>query len=727
MGWFNDQIKMRKSCDEEILSTSLQNMMSSVVDQSYSHIVVREGNALRDALKQLLHYHHIKYKEIPSSCRDFTDQLDYLLSSSGVMYRQVKLSKGWHKDGMFAMLASMQETGDPITLLPSKQGNYYTYVDPATGHTQKVNKEIEKQIAEDAYVFYKPFPMRPLTRHDFFQFLMDSFSRWDTVSFIMIGLLLTFLGMVIPSLTALLAGEVLKYESKILLIAAIQLMLFVTLSRFLFRAVQALLLNRIKIKMNISLQSAAMMRILSMPMDFFRKYSTGEMTQHISYINTLGDTLVDGIFSLCIMTILSLLYFFQIAYYADSLVLPSIVILAVIFFICILSARIQTFISREQFKIAGKEKGMVYGLITGIEKIRLTNAEQRAFAKWGNLYSKEASLTYNPPTILKLQSALCNTTLLLGSVLIYYTAVNHQVSVPQYMAFNASFAYLTTAFLSMSHMTLRLANVKPTLEVLEPFMQMAPEIMEEKEYIHNFKGSVQLSHISFKYGVDHPMILEDLSLSIPSRQYVAIVGKTGCGKSTLLKLLLGFERPSRGSIYYDQKDLRRINIRSLRKNIGIVLQDSQLFAGTIYENIAIATPGLTLEDAWQAAAIAGIAQDIAAMPMGMNTMVQEGSGGISGGQKQRILIARAVASKPKLLILDEATSALDNLVQKQISDALDQMKCTRIVIAHRLSTIKNCDRILVLDDGKIVEDGSYEELLNKKGFFADLVSRQQLP
>ena len=239
-------------------------------------------------------------------------------------------------------------------------------------------------------------------------------------------------------------------------------------------------------------------------------------------------------------------------------------------------------------------------------------------------------------------------------------------------------------------------------------------------------GGIELDHISFRYSDDMPFILRDLSLKIRPGEYVAIVGKTGCGKSTLMRLLLGFEKPQKGAVYFDGKDLERLDKASLRKKIGTVTQDAGLFQGDIYSNIVITDPSLTVEQAWEAAETAGIADDIRAMPMGMYTIIAEGQGGISGGQRQRIMIARAVAPKPKLLMFDEATSALDNRTQRQVSEALDGMGCTRIVIAHRLSTIRHCDRILVLDGGRIVEDGTYDELIEKGGLFAELVERQRL-
>ena len=272
---------------------------------------------------------------------------------------------------------------------------------------------------------------------------------------------------------------------------------------------------------------------------------------------------------------------------------------------------------------------------------------------------------------------------------------------------------------------LAVATIKPSLEIIMPLLEAEPEQKEDKETVTSLTGSIEISHLSFRYGPDEPDILKDLNLTIPARQYVAIVGKTGCGKSTLMRLLLGFEKPTKGTVFYDRKDTRHLDMRSVRRLIGTVMQDGTLFGGSIYENITISAPTLTVDEAWEAAKIAGIDEDIQAMPMGMSTVLQEGGGGISGGQRQRIMIARAVAPKPKILLLDEATSALDNITQKQVAEALDRMRCTKIVIAHRLSTIRHCDRILVLDGGKIIEDGTYEQLMARNGFFAELVARQQ--
>ena len=367
-----------------------------------------------------------------------------------------------------------------------------------------------------------------------------------------------------------------------------------------------------------------------------------------------------------------------------------------------------------------------YALITGIQKIKLAGAEKRAFARWGNLYAENARLAYSPPMFIRLNSVISLAISLAGTIIMYVMAVKSGISVADYYAFDTAYGMVSGAFASLAGIALTVAQIKPILNMVKPFFDAVPEVSDGKQVITRLSGGIELSNVSFRYSENMPLVVDDMSLKIRPGQYVAIVGKTGCGKSTLMRLLLGFEHPQKGAIYYDGRDLERIDLRSLRRRIGAVMQNGKLFQGDIYSNIVISAPWLSQEEAWEAAELAGIADDIRAMPMGMNTIISEGSGGISGGQRQRLMIARAIAPKPRILMFDEATSALDNITQKKISEALASLKCTRIVIAHRLSTIKQCDRIIVLDNGKIIEDGKYDELIEKNGFFAELVARQRL-
>jgi ABC-type bacteriocin/lantibiotic exporter with double-glycine peptidase domain len=294
------------------------------------------------------------------------------------------------------------------------------------------------------------------------------------------------------------------------------------------------------------------------------------------------------------------------------------------------------------------------------------------------------------------------------------------------MAFNTAFGQASAAIMLFGTMAQQAAQIRPLLELIGPIMGTPPEVDDRHPSVTKLTGGIVVSNVSFRYGDKGPYVLDNLSFTIRPGEYVAIVGRSGCGKSTIVRLLLGFEMPERGGIYYGPHDVSKIDLRSLRQHIGTVTQDGRIVVGDIFSNITIAAPGSTLDDAWEAARLAGVADDIEKMPMGMQTILTEGSGGISGGQRQRIMIARAICGKRRILMFDEATSALDNKTQRHVYESLAKLKCTRIVVAHRLSTVKDCDRILVLDGGRIAEEGTYEQLIEKNGLFAKLVERQRL-
>jgi ABC-type bacteriocin/lantibiotic exporter with double-glycine peptidase domain len=374
-----------------------------------------------------------------------------------------------------------------------------------------------------------------------------------------------------------------------------------------------------------------------------------------------------------------------------------------------------------------KVNGLVFQLLNGIQKIKTTGAEKRAFSVWAKTYHAVAE------SLIKLSP--CAFLMLAGLALLYYIAGKNQITLAQFMAFSASYCLLSSALNSFDALTPAIANIKAIFHLISPLMLAAPEVADDKKMMNrpfHSEGKVEsasgtgieLNNVTFRYNENTPPIIDNLSLKIKRGDYIALVGKSGCGKSTLLRLLLGFEKPLRGSIYYDGADLESMDKRAVRRNIGTVLQNGKLLSGSIFENIALAAGNITIEDAWNAAELAGIAADIREMPMAMFTMVGDGLGGISGGQAQRILIARAIAAKPNILIFDEATSALDNTNQKKIGASLGALNITRIVIAHRLSTIRLCNRIIVLDAGKIAEEGSYDELIENKGLFAALMLHQ---
>ena len=311
--------------------------------------------------------------------------------------------------------------------------------------------------------------------------------------------------------------------------------------------------------------------------------------------------------------------------------------------------------------------------------------------------------------------------------MIFFTIIFNNglnASVGNIMGFFTSFGIFSAALYKLPDCYLYYLQAKPWFERLTPILKEEPERNNSTKAIEDVSGNIDVRHLSFAYSEDAHIVLDDISFSVKAGEYLAIVGPSGCGKSTLLNLLLGFNRQDKGKIYYDNRDLDDIDKKSLRKNFGVVLQDGDLIAGSILDNILISNPDATLQDVDDVLKKVDLFDEVQQMPMGVNTLLSEGSGLISGGQKQRILIARAIVAKPKILFFDEATSALDNITQAHIVESLNKIGGTRIVIAHRLSTIINCDRIIVLNEGKIAEMGTYKELMNNKNIFYDLVQRQ---
>ena len=725
MGWFNEQIRQRMESDQNVLEDSFFRMASVVMDKWNADRLEDELTISKEAIGDILKYYHHKAEEIPENMTDLNDQLEYVLRPTGLMTREVYLDENWQNDAFGPMLAFMKDAGTAVALLPGALFGYY-YKDPATGKKIRVNKKNARLFAREALCFYRPMPMKKLNILDLLLYMKSCITFGDLVMIALATLAVTVVGFVEPQATSLLTGEVLKTRNLSLMAGMGIFLLSSAFAKQLMDLVRELLMERINTKTSQAVQASVMMRILSLPVSFFRQFSSGELSSRASSVNSVCTMMLSNILNVGLSSLMSLLYITQIFLYAPALVVPSVLVVVATVVLSVASSLVQMRISRKKMKLSAEETGMSYAVLNGVQKIRLSGSEKRAFARWGRLYARGAQLDYNPPMFLKINRVLITALSLGGTVILYYLAVKTQVSTSDYFAFNMAYGKVMAAFSALAGIAISAASIKPVLEMAEPILKAEPEVTSEKQRVDRLSGQIEINNVSFRYEENMPYVLTNMSLSIGAGEYVAIVGRTGCGKSTLVRLLLGFEKPERGAIFYDARDMSTLDPRTLRKHIGVVTQNGQLFQGDIFSNITISAPQLTLDEAWEAAELAGIAQDIREMPMGMQTLISEGQGGVSGGQKQRLMIARAVAPKPKILIFDEATSALDNKTQKQVSDALDGLKCTRIVIAHRLSTIRHCDRILVMDKGAIIEEGTYEELIAKKGTFAELVERQRL-
>lgn len=724
-GWFDEQLKSRIRFDEEGFQNAFAQLSSVIMGRSaFMDALSTDRLKTANAIGEILKYYGVKPAPPPDGMEDMNSQLEFLLRPAGIMRRAVKLEGNWWRSAAGPMLG-LTEGGDVVALLPAGLGGYRFY-DHESGKEVRLSKKTGRMIQTDAFCFYRPMPQKKLGLHDLILYIASTLSRADLILAALAGLAVSLLGLFSPYAAKQLFARVIPSGETGLLLPVAVLLLGVSLSSIMTGIVRSLLMTRIQTKMNVPVQAAAMSRLLSLPAAFFKEYNAGELNSRLDALNQLCQLLSGALLSTGLNTLFSLVYLFQMAGFAPALISPAIIIVLAQFAITVVTGMLQLKLGRRSMKLNAKLSGLTFASFSGIQKIKLAGAERRVFTRWANAYKQVAELAYDPPAFIKYQPILAGLVTLAGTIVFYYSAAVSNVPVADYMAFNASYGLLSGAVMAFAGLATSFANIKPMMEMAEPILREVPETGEAKRAVTSLSGNMELNNVSFRYNEEMPYILSDLSLKVRSGQYVAIVGKTGCGKSTLMRLLLGFETPQRGAVYYDGQDIAGLDLRSLRQNIGSVMQNGQLFSGDIFSNIVVTAPWLSLDDAWQAAELAGIAEDIRLMPMGMHTVISEGSGGISGGQRQRLLIARAIVAKPRILIFDEATSALDNITQKHISQALDSLHCTRIVIAHRLSTIMNCDRIIVLEDGRIKEDGSYNELIAKDGTFAELVRRQRL-
>ena len=725
MGWFDEQIKQRKKNDEDLFSEAFVGIADAVLGSKMSAAFTNDEAKAQGAIEEILKYYHVKPREVPDSVKGLNDRLEYLLRPNGIMRRNVNLEKGWYKDAIGAVLGTRKDDGSVVAFIP-KGLSGYVYFDAPTGKWVKLNKKNESLFEDEGICFYKPFPLGKLTLRSLMRYIIETLSVADFVLIALSTLATTAIGLLGPKLNNLLMGTVVNSKNYQLLIGITVFMISVSISTMLITSVKSLLMARINTKMSLSVQAATMMRVLSLPADFFKKYASGDLSSRAQYIQSLCNMLISTVLTTGLTSLFSLMYISQIFAYAPALVVPALgIILATIIF-SLITTFAQMKYTKKKMELSAQESGMSYAMITGVQKIKLSGAEKRMFARWSKLYSEQLMLSYNPPMFLRAGGAFSAIISMGGMILMYFMAVQSGVSVADYYAFNTAYGMVSGAFMSVVSIAGTIAQFKPTIEMAKPIMEAIPEVSEGKLVVERLSGGIELNNVSFRYNENMPNVVDNLSLKIRPGQYVAIVGSTGCGKSTLMRIMLGFEKPQKGAVYYDGKDLSGIDLKSLRRKIGVVMQNGKLFQGDIYSNIVISAPHLSMDDAWAAAEMSGIAEDIRRMPMGMHTIISEGSGGISGGQRQRLMIARAIAPKPRILMFDEATSALDNITQRIVSESLEKLKCTRIVIAHRLSTIKECDRIIYLEKGKIVEDGTYDELIALNGKFAELVERQRL-
>lgn len=657
---------------------------------------------------------------------DAGPRLEDILRLSKLRSRSVLLRDGWWRQDNGPLLAFI-ENGCPVALLPDRWGRGYALVDPRDNRRRIVTTKLALEINGNAIMLYRKLPDAPVNLSGVLAFSLTGTGR-DFFRLLLAGLSAALLNLFTPVATCVLIDSIIPgsaYGQHLQLIAALTV---AAIGAAGFEVVKHYALVRIESRIDWALQAAVFDRLLRLSPGFFRNFSAGDLSVRTLGIQTIRETLSMTVVTAMLSFVFSLVSLGFMFYYSWQLALIGFAVAMVLLLCTAALAIAQLSQEREQMKTQGQVEGLVLQYIAGVGKLRVAAAESRALAVWAKLYQRQKQYFVAARTYANIQELFQATVPLLTSLLIFIGVLrllqqDLVFSAATFLAFNAALGQFMQAMIALTQALTKALSIVPLYERCRPVLDTAPESCELHRSPIRLLGGIEFRSVNFRYSKSGPPILKDVSFAIQPGEFIAVVGPSGSGKSTLIRLLLGFEQPEQGEIVYDGKPLGNLDLDALRAQMGVVLQNGRIVAGSMYSNIA-GTAHISREQAMQAARTAGLADDIEAMPMGLDTVMQEGGSTLSGGQRQRLLLARALARSPALLLLDEATSALDNQTQLGVMNGIRRLSITRMVVAHRLSTIVHADRILVMQHGRIVQSGSYDQLIEQPGLFAELAKRQ---
>ena len=688
--------------------------------------------------------------EETASALDGTALLFRLMHKGNMQMRMVTLPAGWHRKDTGVMMGFYTPPGgggkELAAFIPDTPESYRIIRRKEPGGRPLTDEEAGR-IEKSAFQCYAGFPARALKLFDLVKFMFRQCWKADYRTIVLCSLFAGLIPLATPIITETIFQDIIPILDRQGLATVTQALMVTSFTTAALSIVRSIAIMRISTHIELAAEAALWGRLMKLPTNFFRKYTAGELASRMAGIG-VAKKLASGEF---IGSILSFLFsfwsIFLMCYYSLKLTAAAVGIwLVYALFVGLIMRRV-LFFQRKITDAGNKSAGMVQQIFAGLAKFRMQGAEEQAYGLWTDTFGEHWNWCLKLRWQNNYTSIIASVQPFVLTLVLYWIAVygmqevgpdgavQQGIGYAQFIAFSAAYSGFNGVMGGAIGLISQYFGIQPQMENLRPILNAIPETGGEKKDIGKLTGALSVQHLSFAYTlnvkdekgemqeVEGEEILHDVSFDLAAGENVAIVGKSGSGKSTLVRLLLGFETPKRGAIVFDGQDLSEVNLPSVRSQMGVVLQNGQLMTGDIFTNI-VGTKLLTQEDAWAAAEAAGIAEDIAAMPMGMQTVIAEGSGNISGGQRQRILIARALVGKPALLIFDEATSALDNRSQAIVTQSLDRLKATRIIVAHRLSTIMGCDRIIVMDKGRVAETGTFEELVGKGGIFSELVKRQ---
>lgn len=668
------------------------------------------------------------------------DLLRRLIQKGNMQLRRVLLEGDWYKkdSGVYCGEHVVDETTgrtELAVMVPGRPGTY-RMVTQACPTGRIIDDELAATILPTAFACYAGFPARALKLMDLLKFMVRSCWRGDYQTILLVSFFAGLIPLVTPIITETIFQDIIPIQDRQGLATVVQVMMVTSFTTAALGIVRQVALLRITTHIDMGAEAALWGRMLALPTSFFRRFQSGELASRMSGLESVKSLVSGEMVRSIFDVVFSVWSLVLMCYYSIQLTGAAIAVWLVYVAISVFIYRRVIGFQREAVKAHNAQAGIVQQIFAGLSKFRVQGAEAQAYYLWSRAFGEswrwnlKLRWQENYNTIIAAVQPFVLTMLLYYITVYVLTTTNADGTVTQgigyaqFIAFSAAYSSFNSMLNSLIPLVGQYFAIKPQLENLAPILTEAPESTDDRQDAPVLSGAIEVSHLAFSYPGAEREVLHDVNLKIKAGETIAIVGRSGSGKSTLVRLLLGFETPKQGAIYYDGQDLAETNLASIRSQMGVVLQNGQLMTSDIFTNIIGMSASLTMDDAWNAAEAAGVARDIAAMPMGMHTVISEESGNISGGQRQRILIARALVRKPAIVIFDEATSALDNRTQSIVMDSLARLQGTRIIVAHRLSTIRDVDRIIVVDGGGIAESGTYAELMERGGIFAQLARRQ---
>ncbi|GAB3805372.1 hypothetical protein GCM10028798_27110 [Humibacter antri] len=656
---------------------------------------------------------------------DAGDDIALLARSCGVTSRRVALDREWWRSDCGALVAFRSEGHHAVALLPVGVQRY-RLVDPSDGTHRMVDERVAATLEPHAFALHRPFPNRPLRLSDVIS-LSFAETRVDVVRLVLFSAAASLLALAVPVVTGQIMAVVIPQSNRPLLLQLTIALVVAATAAALFQLATGIALLRIRGRLDRFLGPAIWSRVLAMPTAFFTKYSAGDLAFRVLSVDVGLQLISGGTAASLLGGVFSVFSFALIWFYSVELGIVATVLMVALAATLAVIGRMQVRRQREVEAAGGTVSGLTRELVSGVGKLKTSGAQERAFGVWAAAFTNKRTLRDSVRWLENLLVVIGGVFPVVSSMALF-AAVGFRepptVSPAAFLAANAAYGQVALAMLAMSRSASLVLGAVPAVQRIAPLFAQPTEDDAGGTDPGRLRGDVEFSGVSFRYRADGPFVLDDVSIRIPAGSSVAVVGPSGSGKSTLGRLLLGFERPEDGAVFFDDQDLNGLDIRAIRRQLGVVLQSADVLPGTMLSNIAGSSVGVSVDDAWRAAESAGLAEDIRAMPMGMYTTITEGGSTISGGQRQRLLIARALAGDPRVLLFDEATSALDNTTQAAVADSLARVEATRIIIAHRLSTVVAADCIYYLEHGRVVEAGTYDELMAYGGAFAAQARRQ---